>query len=94
MESPEQKPAAWPPRVPDVGESMFFSLAPPRGQTPPYQRGQAQALITAVAQCPAAARPATQASSTPTYFATQNASQRKLSFRKFDGTELYKGLRS
>ena len=68
---------------------MFSSLAPPRGQTPPDQRGQARAPTTAAAQGPAAARPAT-----PVSFATPNASQRKLSIRKFDGTELYKGLGS
>lgn len=48
MDCPKQKPAAWTPRTheADLKESMFASLAPPRGQTPMFQRVQARAPTT------------------------------------------------
>uniref|UniRef100_M4BU28 RxLR effector candidate protein n=1 Tax=Hyaloperonospora arabidopsidis (strain Emoy2) TaxID=559515 RepID=M4BU28_HYAAE len=94
MDSPEQKPAARPPLscVPEVTESMF---APPLGQTLLDQRGQDQDPTAATEpRRGTVAAPAYQAHAAAALSATPIASQQKLSIRKFNGTELYKGLGS
>lgn len=95
-ESPQQKPATRTPRthVADLEESTFASLAPPHRQTSMYQRGQVRAPTIAAGPHPAGGAPVGQIHTTQEFFATPNASQRNLSTRKFDETELYKGLES
>ena len=94
MDSPEQKPAALSPslRAPDLEESMFASLALGRCQAPLHQPRQAPAPAGAAAARASASPHTIQAPETAGYFATSNASQRKLSIRNFDGSELPKGL--
>ena len=90
--SPERKPSAYPAQAlaPEDGVSMFASLAPPRGQAPVQHR------VPADAGAPAEARPqqSSMREGGTDYVFTPTASQRKLSIRKFDGTELYRGLGS
>ena len=94
--SPEQKPAV--PRTRartiDASESMFASLAPTRGQVPPQHRGPNHAVAPATAPRQDDAAPATYAAAGRDHYGMPSASQRKLPVRKFDGTELYKGLGS
>ena len=89
---PERKPAAYPAQAlaSDDGVSMFAALAPPRGQAPVQHR------VPADAGAPAEARPqqSSMREGGTDYVFTPTASQRKLSIRKFDGTELYRGLGS
>lgn len=86
-DSPEHKPVARPPRArePEIEESMFASFAPARAHAP------TPGAVPRPADGPA---PSGQAPNAAAFYATPNASQRKLSIRKFDGTELYKGLGS
>nr|BAP68807.1 RxLR effector candidate protein [Hyaloperonospora arabidopsidis Emoy2] len=86
-DSPENKPAPRPlrARVPDLEESMFASFAPACARTPT----PAEARRPAAGPAPSGQPPATTAS-----YATPNEIQRKLSIRKLDGSELYKGIGS
>ena len=72
-------------RAPRLGESMFASFGPSYGHAPtPTDARRPAAAPGSLGQPPA----------TTAVCTTLNASQRKLSIRKFDGTELYKGLGS
>ena len=82
------------PARPDDGESMFDSLAPPRGQQPAHPLTPAQAAEPMAAPRQEAPPPATHMAAAINNYGMPTASQRKLNIRKFDGTELYKGLGS
>ena len=86
-DSPVNKPAPRPlrARVPDLEESMYASFASECARTPTPAEARRQAAGPA---------PSGQPRETTVSYATPNASQHKLSIRKFDRTELYKGLGS
>nr|BAP68808.1 RxLR effector candidate protein [Hyaloperonospora arabidopsidis Emoy2] len=88
--SPERKSAAYPARALAPGDdvSMFASLAPHRGQAPLQQR------VPAHVAAPAAGPQQQAAIEGMNYISTATTSQRTLSIRNFDGTELYRGLGS
>ena len=90
--TPERKPAAPPAykREYDLGVSRFVTLEPPDARLPQQHPAPMQATS-----------PPQQAASLQAYvrpgqtgYGMPSASQRKLNLRKFDGTELYRGLGS
>lgn len=87
LKSLEEKPAAHRARRrwPENGESMFASLAPPRGQPSAQHRMPERSAEPMVAPHQEEMPPAIG------HYGMPSASQRKLNIRKFDGTELYKG---
>lgn len=81
-------------RWPDIGESMFVSLAPLRGQPSAQHRMPARAAEPTAAPRQEALPPATHTEAAIGNYGIPTASKRKLNIRKFDGTMLYKGLGS
>uniref|UniRef100_A0AAV1UMW7 Uncharacterized protein n=1 Tax=Peronospora matthiolae TaxID=2874970 RepID=A0AAV1UMW7_9STRA len=90
LKSLEEKSAAHRTRErwPENGESMFASLAPPRGEPSAQHRMPERSAEPMVAPRQEAMPPAIG------HYGMPSASQRKLNIRNFDGTELYKGLGS
>ena len=90
----EEKPAAHRAgsRCPDDGESMFASLAPPRGQQSAQHRTPTQADEPMAAPRQEEPPSATHMAAAIGNYGMPTASQRKLNIRMFDGTELYKEL--
>ena len=81
-------------RWPDDGESIYASLAPPRGQQPAHYRTPAQAAEPMAAPRQEAPPPATHMAAAIGNYRMPTASQRKLNIRMFDEMEQFKGLGS